>query len=105
MALLIIELDKRIGNAKAWRDSFKEQIPDLEIRIWPEAGNPADIEYLAFMQPDVDPLPAFPNLKARFSRSAGVGASINNPNLPGSTLGECDTAAGDTMIAAADSTA
>ena len=57
MALLIVDLDKHIGNAKAWRDTFGEQLPDLEIRIWPEAGNLADIEYLAFMHPDFDSLP------------------------------------------------
>src|ERR1700736_925265 len=51
MALLIIELDKHIGNAKAWRDTFKEQLPDLAIRIWPDAGELSDIEYLAFMPP------------------------------------------------------
>jgi len=38
MALLIIELDKHIGHAKAWRDTFKEQLPDLPVRIWPDAG-------------------------------------------------------------------
>jgi glyoxylate/hydroxypyruvate reductase len=70
MALLIIELDKHIGNAKAWRDTFKEQIPDLPIRIWPDTGELRDIEYLAFMHPDFDLLPAFPNLKAMFSRAA-----------------------------------
>ena len=60
MALLIVDLDKRIGNAKAWRDTFAEQLPDLEIRIWPDPGELADIEYLAFMHPDFDALPAFP---------------------------------------------
>src|SRR5947207_15927642 len=64
MALLIIELDKRIGNAKEWRDTFQEQLPDLAIRFWPAAGELRDIEYLAFMHPDFDLLPAFPNLKA-----------------------------------------
>jgi glyoxylate/hydroxypyruvate reductase len=44
MALLIIELDKRIGNAQAWRDTFKQQIPELPIRIWPDAGEVRDIE-------------------------------------------------------------
>src|SRR5215472_13870622 len=39
MALLIVDLDKYIGNARAWRDTFGEQLPDLEIRIWPDAGN------------------------------------------------------------------
>ena len=72
MALLIVELDKRIGNAQAWRDTFAEQIPELPIRIWPEANDLRDIEYLAFMHPDFDRLPAFPNLKAMFSRAAGV---------------------------------
>ena len=50
-ALLIVDLDKHIGNARAWRDPFGEQLPDLEIRISPDAGNLADIEYLAFMHP------------------------------------------------------
>jgi hypothetical protein len=72
MALLIVDLDKHIGNAKAWRDTFAEQLPDLEIRIWPDARKLADIEYLAFMPPDFDALPIFPNLKAMFSRSVGV---------------------------------
>src|ERR1700720_76818 len=31
--LLIVELDKHIGNAGAWRDRCGEQLPDLEIRI------------------------------------------------------------------------
>ena len=72
MALLIVELDKRIGNAQAWRDTFREQIPELPIRIWPDPGELRDIEYLAFMHPDFNKLPALPNLKAMFSRAAGV---------------------------------
>ena len=72
MALLIVNLDKVIGSAQAFRDAFKEQLPDLPIRFWPDAGEVKDIEYLAFMHPDFDQLPAFPNLKAMFSRSAGV---------------------------------
>src|ERR1700746_2521269 len=79
MALLILDLDKRIGNAKAWRDTFAEKIPDLEIRIWPDPGEFADIEYLAFMHPDFDALPKFPNLKAMFSRSARAEAFVDQP--------------------------
>ena len=48
-------------------------IPDLPIRIWLDTGELRDIEYLAFMHPDFDLLPAFPNLKAMFSRAAGAG--------------------------------
>jgi glyoxylate/hydroxypyruvate reductase A len=98
MALLIIELDKRIGNAKAWRDAFAERTPGLEIRFWPDAGELADIRYLAFMHPDFDALPAFPNLKAMFSRSAGVEAFIHHPRLPKVPLGKVEPPGGDPMM-------
>ena len=90
MALLIVDLDKYIGNAKAWRDTFEDQMPEIEIRIWPDAGELADIEYLAFMRPNFDILPPFPNLKAMFSRSAGVEAFIHHPKLPKVPLGKVE---------------
>jgi glyoxylate/hydroxypyruvate reductase A len=98
MALLIIELDRRIGNAKAWRETFAEQLPDLEIRIWPDPGELADIEYLAFMHPNFDALPLFPNLKAMFSRSAGVEAFVDHPRLPKVPLGKIEPPGGDPMM-------
>jgi glyoxylate/hydroxypyruvate reductase len=98
MALLIFGLDTRICNAKAWRDTVAEKLPDLELRIWPDAGEPADIEYLAFMQPDFDVLPAFPNLKAMFSRSAGVEAFVDHPRMPKVPLGKMEPPGGDPMM-------
>jgi glyoxylate/hydroxypyruvate reductase A len=98
MALLIVGLDKHIGSGKAWHDTFKAQLPDLQIRIWPEAGDLADIEYLAFMHPDFDKLPAFPNLKAMFSRSAGVESFIKHPKLPKVPLGKVEPPGGDPMM-------
>jgi hypothetical protein len=35
----------------------------MDLRIFPDAGDPAEIEYLAFMRPDFDTIPALPNLK------------------------------------------
>src|SRR5271155_4303604 len=98
MALLIVNLDKQIGTAQAWRDNFAEQLPDLEIRIFPEANDLDDIEYLAFIRPDFDVLPAFPNLKAMFSRSAGVEAFIDHPKLPKVPLGKIEPPGGDPMM-------
>ena len=97
MALLIINLDK-IGSAQAWRDTFKEQLPDLPIRIWPDAGEVSEIEYLAFMHPDFDVLPAFPNLKAMFSRAAGVDDIVNHAKLPKVPLGKVEPPGGDPMM-------
>ncbi len=98
MALLIINLDKVIGSAQAFRDAFKEQVPDLPLRFWPDVGDVKDIEYLAFMHPDFDQLPAFPNLKAMFSRSAGVEAFARHPKLPKVPLGKVEPPGGDPMM-------
>ena len=64
MALLIIDLDKHIGTTAAWRDTFKQHLPELEIRFWPETGDVNEIDYLAFMHPDFGALPEFPNLES-----------------------------------------
>jgi len=98
MTLLIINLDKVIGSAQAFRDEFKAQVPDLPIRFWPEVGDAKDIEYLAFMHPDFSVLPAFPNLKAMFSRSAGVESFIQHPKLPKVPLGKVEPSGGDPMM-------
>ena len=98
MTLLIVDLDKHIGNAQSWRDTFAQQLPGQEIRIWPDAGDPAEIDYLAFMRPDFDVLPAFPNLKAMFSRSAGVDGFIRHPNLPKAPICKVEPSGGDPMM-------
>jgi glyoxylate/hydroxypyruvate reductase A len=98
MALLIIDLEKYIGNAQAWRDTFVAQLPGLEIRLWPDPGNAADIEYIAFMRPNFDLYPEFPNLKAMFSRSAGVEEFVDHPRLPKAPLGKIEPAGGDPMM-------
>jgi len=82
MALLIVNLD----------------IPDVELRIWPDPGELAKIEYLAFIRPDFDVLPPLPNLKAMFSRSAGVEAFVNHPKMPKVPLGKVEPSGGDPMM-------
>ena len=98
MALLVIKLDGIIGNAEAWRDTFREQIPELPIRIWPDTGDVRDIQYLAFMHPDFNALPTFPNLKAMFSRAAGVDDIVSHPKLPKVPLGKVEPPDGDPMM-------
>ena len=83
MALLIYGLDTdEIGTGQSWRDTLAELLPDLEVRIFPDVGDTSEITYLAFMRPDFDAIPPLPNLRAMFSRSAGVESFINHPRLP-----------------------
>jgi len=98
MALLIIELDKRIGNAGQWRSTLGDLLPDLEVRFWPEPGDLGTIDYLAFMHLDFDVLPVFPNLKAMFSRAAGVDDLVGHPRLPKVPLGKIEPPGGDPMM-------
>src|SRR5215467_9214381 len=98
MALLIIGLDHIIGPGNEWFEAFTRHMPDLEIRVWPNAGDLKDIEYLAFMHPDFDALPTFPNLKAMFSRSAGVESFIHHPKFPRAPLGKIEPPGGDPMM-------
>jgi glyoxylate/hydroxypyruvate reductase A len=98
MTLLIINLDKVIGPADAFRAAFRAQLPDLSIRFWPDVGDAKDIEYLAFMHPNLDEFPVFPNLKAMFSRAAGVEDIAQHLKLPKVPLGKVEPPGGDPMM-------
>ena len=99
MALLIYGLDtEEVGSGRSWRDTLAEQLPDLEVRLFPDVGDTSEITYLAFMRPDFDEIPLLPNLRAMFSRSAGVEAFINHPRLPKAPLGKIEPAGGDPMM-------
>ncbi|MDB5378113.1 MAG: glyoxylate/hydroxypyruvate reductase [Rubritepida sp.] len=99
MALLIYGLDtEEIGSTQSWHDTLAELLPQLDIRIFPHVGNTSEITYLAFMRPDFDAIPPLPNLRAMFSRSAGVEAFIDHPKLPKAPLGKIEPADGDPMM-------
>jgi glyoxylate/hydroxypyruvate reductase A len=98
MALLIFGLDRHIGTGEAWLSTFRAHQPQLPVRIWPDVGNVGEIAYLAFMHPDFDVLPTLPNLKAMFSRSAGVESFITHPKLPRVPLGKIEPPGGDPMM-------
>ena len=59
-------------RAAAWASYFAEHAPDLDFRVWPEAGNLDDVEYLIAWQTPPDFLAALPRLKVLFSSGAGV---------------------------------
>src|SRR5687768_12079368 len=99
MALLIYGLDVgEIGTTQSWRETLAELMPDMEVRIFPEVGDTAEITYLAFMHPDFDVIPPLPNLRAMFSRSAGVESFIDDPRMPKVPLGKIEPSGGDPMM-------
>ena len=96
MALLICNL--MMGRDADWRAAINAELPDLEVRFWPEVGAPSDIEYLAFTRPSPDEWPDFPNLKAMLTRQAGVDGFISHPRLPDVPLSKLEPGNGDPMM-------
>jgi glyoxylate/hydroxypyruvate reductase len=65
-----------------WIARFRAQAPDRDIRVWPDIGNVADVEYICAWKPPPRALSGFSNLKAIFSLGAGVDHLIGDPTLP-----------------------
>lgn len=55
-----------------WRRVLAERAPELDVRLWPEVGDPGEIRWLVAWEPPEEPLAAFPALEIIFSIGAGV---------------------------------
>lgn len=69
MALLVRTSADR---AAAWRAALHQAAPDLDVRVWPECGDAADITALLTWKASPDLMQRFPNLRVVFSEGAGV---------------------------------
>lgn len=56
----------------AWQALFAQHAPDIEVRLWPDVGDTADIRYLFAWQPPEQLQEYFPNLEVVFATSAGI---------------------------------
>src|SRR5712691_8739884 len=61
-----------LARGRVWARIFAEEAPDIEFRVWPDAGDLATVEYLIAWQLPPGLLSALPNLKILFSSGAGV---------------------------------
>jgi glyoxylate/hydroxypyruvate reductase A len=59
-------------RAAAWARYFAEHAPDLDFRVWPDAGDLKQVEYLIAWQAPPEFLAALPRLKVLFSSGAGI---------------------------------
>jgi glyoxylate/hydroxypyruvate reductase A len=59
-------------RAAAWARYFAQHAPDLDFRVWPNAGNLHEIEYLIAWQAPAELLASLPRLKVLFSSGAGI---------------------------------
>lgn len=68
--------------AEPWLSAFQNAMPELEFRVWPDIGNPADITYAFVWYPPAGLFSALTGLRAIFSLGAGVERLLARTDLP-----------------------
>ena len=71
-----------IDSEARWKPRLARLMPELEVRIWPEIGDPAEIDYALVWRPEPGLLASLPNLKLILSLGAGVDHILCDPHLP-----------------------
>jgi glyoxylate/hydroxypyruvate reductase A len=79
MALLFIS---EVDRADWWKAELARASPGLEVRAWPDIGDPTDIVYALVWKPRAGVLAKLPNLAAIFSLGAGVDHIFGDPGVP-----------------------
>ena len=68
MSILVIE---EAAEAAEWARHLRAELPDAEIRVWPDVPDPEAVE-MAVVWDDLDALAGLPNLRAVVVLGAGV---------------------------------
>jgi glyoxylate/hydroxypyruvate reductase A len=79
MSLLI---KPSVDPFETWVELFAQRMPELEVRLWPDLGNPADVEFAMVRRPDTGVLAKCPNLRWIASIPAGVDHLWKDTELP-----------------------
>ena len=69
-------------NADQWLAALQAALPKDEFRIWPDVGDPDEIDFAMVWRIPSGALAGFPKLLAISSLGAGVDALIADPDLP-----------------------
>jgi glyoxylate/hydroxypyruvate reductase A len=95
MALL---LTPAFGKAEEWRALLAAEMPELDARIWPNIGDPAEIEVAAVTSLPPGTLKTFPNLRLIVALTAGVDGLLGDRELPDVPIVRAGDPNGDAMI-------
>jgi glyoxylate/hydroxypyruvate reductase A len=79
MALVFIS---KSDDPDAYTHSMQALMPDLEVRLWPDVGDPAEIDFALTWKAEPGVLASFPNLKAISSLGFGVDHLFDDDTLP-----------------------
>ncbi|WP_142848413.1 glyoxylate/hydroxypyruvate reductase A [Telmatospirillum sp. J64-1] len=69
-------------DPEEWRGHLRELAPWLDFRVWPDVGDPADIEWALVWKPPPGELRRFPNLRLIVNLGAGADSILADRTLP-----------------------
>lgn len=95
---MVLLLQPLFGNADTWRRLLNTAMPEIEVRTWPEMGDPADIEVAAVWALPPGTLAKLPNLRLIVSLTAGTDALLRDPNLPSVPIVRAGDPTGNAMM-------
>ena len=77
-ACILLKTDKD----ELWVQSFAKNMPDLEIRCWPDIGNTQEINYALLWDPPEELFTHLNNIKVIFSIGAGIDGILKVSTRP-----------------------
>ena len=79
---MILLFRSSFASAARWTEELHKHIPDLEVRVFPEIGNVAEIDAALVWKPPPGLLASLPNLRMIATLGAGVDFLYDDPSLP-----------------------
>ena len=69
-------------DSAAWLLAIRSNLPEVEVREWPDIGDPADVDLAFVWKYPPGLLGSFPNLRAVFALGAGVESILRDSTYP-----------------------
>jgi len=82
MAKPVLVFSSPEDPADLWVPELQAALPDVDVRIAPDWGDPAAVHYALVWKPPAGMLAGFPNLKAILSIAAGIDHILADPERP-----------------------
>jgi len=79
---MILLMTPIFAPPQVWRECFAREIPELEVRFWPEAGDLATVDIVACGRMPDNALRSMPNLKLIVSLFAGQDLFLSDKTIP-----------------------
>jgi len=79
---LLISVSEFWEDEKVWRQWVQTELPEMDVRVYPDDGDVNEIKYVATWKHPHGILKQYPNLKAILSLGAGVDHILSDPDLP-----------------------